>query len=152
MIRKILIIVGILSTVFQVSAYSKIETRKTSIVEHRAFQSIFKREYKIFDNLLSQIFFDTDCKVKLTLDSIQKEGLFKKGKFVGIFKFNCMGGEIKNINLFFDVYPYNEISISKIEIIKFNSEREIKSICWSHFGDFISCNGLVDENTKYNFQ
>lgn len=151
MMKMILIALSTFCLISQTQAYTTLITKKTDIIEHRAYQSIFKNEYKVFNDILSQIFFETDCKTQLSLKSLQEETLFKKGKFIGVFKFKCMGNKIKDINLFFDVYPYDGESISKIEIIKYNNKKEVKEVCWKHYEDFISCEGLIDRNTKFNF-
>jgi len=127
-------------------------SKKTKVIEHRAYQSIFAREYNVFDDLLDQVLSDTSCKTDIYLQSLQKETLFKKGKFIGHFDYKCYDNSISDINVFLDVYAYDEISISAIEVKYSNGKREFKKICWSHYSDFVSCERYIDENNiKYNF-
>lgn len=127
--------------------------KKTTIIEHEAYQSIYKREYRVFNDILNQIFFDTDCKTNLYIESLKKEGLFRKGKFIGHFDYKCFGSSIKDINIFFDVYPYDEESISLIEITNKDGSKTSRSVCWGHGDDFISCDRFFrNEEIKFNFK
>lgn len=60
---------------------------------------------------------DYGCQSKAKIKVIKGPGLFSKGEFFGSFESSCYNPTIKDINVYFEVYPYDEESAAVVEVV-----------------------------------
>jgi hypothetical protein len=113
--------------------------KNTGIVEHTAFSKFYQFEYRNLNVVLENVLKKYGCYSKAKIEVIKEPGLFSKGKFIGSFYADCFNKKIKDINLFFEVYPYDEESAAVVEVIFKDGKREIQADCWNFRGNQIYC-------------
>lgn len=126
--------------------------KATDVVEHTAYQSIYKHSYVYLDQVLRQKLMEYGCMFSIRLVSIKKEGLFNKGQFRGAFEAQCYNNDIKDINFFLEIYPYDDETSSVLEIVTKNGKSRKIINCWRYDGIKLDCSSLMNlPRSKYNF-
>lgn len=95
---------------------------------------------------------DYGCQSKAKIKVIKGPGLFSKGEFFGSFESSCYNPTIKDINVYFEVYPYDEESAAVVEVVLKNGKSEVHTDCWNFQGKSFKCSAKEVLGEKgYNF-
>lgn len=149
----ILLVVICLQSAFAQTTPDVVVKKSTGVVKHSAYQSIYKHNYDYLGQVLSAYLGKHGCIFNLEFKGLKQEGVFSKGEFIGSFTASCYNKNIKDINLFFEVYPYDEETNAIIEIVDMKGASIKDTACWKHSGSQLNCDYLYDlERSKYNFK
>jgi hypothetical protein len=127
--------------------------KTTGVVKHTPYTSFYQTGYRNLNTVLSEVLTDYGCQTKANIKVIKEPGLFSKGEFIGSFEASCYNPTIKDINVYFEVYPYDEESAAVVEVVFKNGSKKVKADCWNFQGKDLKCSAkdvLADRGFNFN--
>lgn len=110
---------------------------QTDPIIHKTYTQIHTMNYRQLEKNLKDLFTD-HCQISLSAQVITEikpslSSLFKKGQYVGAFEAKCVDTTIQNIELYFEVFPHDEESNSRLIVTYFNGKKDIFYSCWKDY-------------------
>lgn len=147
--KKLLVVLLAMSVsaMAQVADYSV--KKSTGVVKHSEYQSFFETGYSNFRGVLSETLSDFNCTSKVGFQSLREDSLFRKGEFIGSVEISCFNKNMKEVNVFFQVFPRDEENVSVIEVVLNNGKKERIVNCWDMQGKDFECE--AQNKIEFNF-